>query len=222
MITRSRPFLLSVALATVVSACGPGSKGATAGGSGGGNSSSSGSGGASSGGSSGSGDDQFPSSGTFTVTGTNSASANLAGFQTSLTTGTSDGTEWSVAAVNGDSTSSAVFSTPTGIASYTFTCSLYFPAKPAAGTTLTSSQTCGSIGFSYGSAAKPFEYDFEASSTAGASCTAASSNKGSWTLTLSSVTLVPGVVDTSYTAHGTLTATLPDGNGDTGTLDLTF
>ncbi len=217
-----RRLFLSLALCTVVSACGSGSKGTTAGGSGG-SSGSSGSG-ASSGGSSGSGNGEFPSGGTFTVSGADSgsASAKLAGFQSSLTTGTSDGTELGIAAVNGDGTSSAVFSTPTGIASYTFTGNLYFPAQPTSGMTLTNSQTCGSIAFSYGSASKPFEYGFEASSTAGANCTSATSNAGSWTLTLSSVTLVPGVVNNSYTAHGTLNATMPDGMGDTGTLDLTF
>jgi hypothetical protein len=211
-------------LASTLAACGGKTGSATAGQNGGGTGGTNG-GGASGGGTSGGNSDgEFLAQGNFTVSGADSgsASATLAGFQSSLTSGTSDGSEFSLAAVTGDSTSSANFSTPAGIGSYTVTGNFYFPGTPASGMTLTNADTCGSVGFSYGSVSQPFANNFVAASTAGIDCTAASMSSGSWTLTLSSVSAVQNGLGNSYTAHGSLNATMPDGSGDTGTLALTF
>jgi hypothetical protein len=171
-------------------------------------------------------DGEFLGNGTFTATGAEagSASATLAGFQISIANflTSTNVYQFSVAATEGDGTSSATFSSPSGIGSYTFTSSVIFTGAPKAGASYTVSNSCGSTGISYGPATRSFEYNFTATFD-GANCTTVSApNAGSWTLSLASVAQSAAAVGSIYTAHGTFTSIMPDGMGDTGTINLTF
>jgi len=214
---------VSMALCALLVACGSKTTGSGSGGSSShGSSTSNGSSAATSSASTGAGSDNFPASGTFSVTGANPASATLTKFESSMSgvASPSTVTEISIAAVNGDGMSSATFTTPAGITVYTFTANVYVAGVPTAGSKYSDKQSCGQVAFSYGTAAKPFKYSLQALAK-GANCSTVNSTSGSWSLSFTSVTPLPGV-GSNYTAHGTLTATMPDGTGDTGSLNLTF
>ena len=172
----------------------------------------------------GSGD--FSGSGTFTATGADAGgdSAMLSGIDMTLAAflTSTNVYQLSMAATFGDGKSSAAFSGPGSVGTYTLTSSVVFTGAPASGMTVTGTTSCGSTSFDYGPTAKPFEYSFEAS-VQGANCsTVTGANAGSWTLTFSSVSGPEGDLGNFYTAHGTFEATMPDGTGGTGTLSLTF
>jgi len=172
------------------------------------------------------GSDDFSGGGTFTATGADAGgdSAMLSGIDMTLAAflTSTNVYQLSMAATFGDGKSSAAFSGPGSVGTYTLTSSVVFSGAPTTGMTLTGSNSCGATTFSYGPTAKPFEYSFGASMQ-GASCsTVSGSNAGSWTLTFTSVSSPGGDLGNSYTAHGTFKATMPDGMGGTGTLDLTF
>jgi len=162
---------------------------------------------------------QFPSMGTFTASGADSGavSASLTGMQSSLPVTAAGPTELSIAAINGDGTSTGTFTSPSGVTAYTVLANLYFTGPPTSGMTLSNATSCGNISVSYGSTAKQLG-DFEASQV-GAACVDASTNAGSWTLSFTSVSANLGGY---YLAHGSFMATLPDATGDTGMLNLTF
>jgi hypothetical protein len=169
---------------------------------------------------------EFLASGTFTASGDDagSSSAKLTGFQSSLAEflTSNDVYQFSVAANDGDGTSSATFTSPSGINSYTFTSSVIFPGAPAVGMSYTASNSCGGTSLDFGPMARPFEYDFQALVT-GANCTTVGmTNGGTWTLSFTSVSPESGGTGNFYTAHGSFTSMLSDGMGGKGTLDFTF
>ena len=177
------------------------------------------------GGTTGGGNTSFPASGTFiavSADGGTVANGTLTNFQGSLSQFLAVGTgyQFSIAAVSGDGMSSASFSLPSGINTYTFTSSIVFPNAPAVGSILNSA-SCGNVGFTYGTTAQPFLYNYVAQ-VAGANCTGQVNGGGSWNLSFSSVSGPEGSLGNFYTAHGTLEASMPDGLGNLGQLFLTF
>jgi hypothetical protein len=169
------------------------------------------------------GDGEFFAMGTFTAAGADSGavSANLTGIESTLGMVAAGPIEFNIAATKGDPYSMATFTSPSGIAAYTVTGSIYFTGPPTTGTTITNTNSCGGVAMSFGTAAKQDLYLFLASEQ-GADCsTVTGANSGSYTLTFTSVSGPMGLSD-YYLAHGSFTVTMPDATGDTGMLSLTF
>jgi hypothetical protein len=167
----------------------------------------------------------FPASGTFISAddaGAMVANATLTSFQALLGSYLEGdaGYQFSITAGSGDGMSSATFSLPSGIGGYTFASNIVFPNAPAVGS-ISSSASCGNVGFHFGPSADPFLYGYTAQ-VAGAACSGQIQGGGSWTLTFTSVSAPGGSLGDLYTAHGNLQASMPDGMGDVGQLSLTF
>ena len=209
---------LSLTVLLCATACGGGIKGKSDAGAGSGGSS---------GGSGGSGSETFTGTGTFTATSAAGpvnatlapiieigGSPNFLGsFAFSINIGTATGRD------------GLTFSSPSGITSNLLGLSVGFPGTaPTTGTfTQDSTGYCGTIGLTYSNDAQTINENF----TAGADACPPSNpgNTGSWSLTLSSLTLGPTNSDTGvtyYTAHGSFSASMVDGASGTGTLSVTF
>ena len=165
---------------------------------------------------------QFFSMGTLTASGMDSGAvgATLSGLQSSLLTTAAGPIELSIAALNGDGTSTGTFTSPSGVTSYTVLANVYFTGPPTAGMTITNTNSCGSVSISYGTASTQIG-DFEASEQGAACSTVSVPNAGSYTLSFASVSSPMGM-GSYYLPHGSFTATMPDATDDTGILSLTF
>ncbi len=88
---------------------------------------------------------EFLSKGSFTASGADSGvvNASLSGLQSTLVMTAASPIEFDIAATEGDPTSMATFTSPSGIAAYTVTASIYFAGPPTTGMTLTNANSCG-------------------------------------------------------------------------------
>jgi hypothetical protein len=152
--------------------------------------------------------------------------ATIAGAQVYLEVATSgdsvQSTFIAVAELGGDNgTENLEFSSPAGIISSNFAANIGFNGPPVPGTyTEQSSSVSGGVDLAYSTSSAG--EGFSANAAVGAS-----QATGSWTLVLTSVVATDGgsgpPASLAYeTPHGTLTASLTDDHGGSGTLQLAF
>jgi hypothetical protein len=170
--------------------------------------------------------EEFYTMGSFTASGADSGavSANFTGLQSTLVVTAAGGIQFDITAINGDGTSTGTFTSPSGITNYGVSADIYFTGPPAAGMTLTNTNSCGSASIDYGTTAQPFLNDFIAREQGAACSVVTGANAGSYTLSFTSMSQKMGVVGNYgyYLPHGTFTATMPDATGDTGMVSFTF
>jgi hypothetical protein len=172
------------------------------------------------------GNGEFFTMGSFTASGADSgaASANFTGLQSSMAVTDVGTIDFDITAISGDPTSKGTFTSPSGITSYGISADIYFTGPPTAGMTLTTANSCGATGITYGTDAKPYLATFFAREQGSACTTVTGANAGSYTLSITSVSPKMGVVGNYgyYLPHGTFTATMPDATGDTGMISFSF
>ncbi len=232
MKTLSTNAALVCCLLAAFAACGPSSNAHTTGtnGSGGATATSGGANGTGTGGSGGSaGATSFTGMGTFTAMGSDAGTVS-ATMAPVITLSGSPSFSGSYSFNIGDQGSllpsggTLTFKSPSGITSVQLAIGIEFPGTaPTTGTfTDATANVCGTLSMIYSNDALTIDNNFTAGQPACPAGTAPM-NTGSWSLTLSSLSLGPTMnTVTYYTAHGSLTASMIDGNGDTGSINLTF
>jgi hypothetical protein len=125
-----------------------------------------------------------------------------------------------------DSTSGGdlTFTTPTGITTGGLTCVVQLEAAPTVAT-FASATGCGGLAFDYATSSTSDGFASQAPAVSWCSNSANQLASGSWTLTITSLTLAvqgTSLTSTLWTPHGTLTSTLPDAANGSVTLDLSF